>query len=41
LLDVEILLGRVGLEEGIKSQAEWVLEEEVASNPVGGEPELS
>ena len=40
MLDVEILLVRVGLEEAIESQAEWGLEEEVASSPVGG-PELS
>jgi UDP-glucose 4-epimerase len=27
---------RVSLEEGIKAQAEWVLEEGLASSPVGG-----
>jgi UDP-glucuronate 4-epimerase len=31
---------RVGLEEGIKAQVEWVLEEEIASSPVSGGPDL-
>ena len=48
---MEVLLVRVGLEEGLKAQAEWVLEEwvleewvleaAVAFSPVGGGPELS
>jgi hypothetical protein len=41
LLDVEVLLVRVGLEEGIKAQAKWGLEATSASSPVCGGPELS
>ena len=41
MLDVEVLLVRVGLEEGIKAQIKWVLEAAVASSPVCGGPELS
>jgi hypothetical protein len=41
LLDVEVLLVREEFEERIKAQAEWVLEEEAASSPVGDGPELS
>ena len=41
MFDVVVLLVSVGLEEGIKPQAEWLLEEEVASRPIGDGPELS
>jgi hypothetical protein len=41
LLDVEVLSVRVGLEQRIKAQVEWVLEEGVASSPVSMGPDLS
>jgi hypothetical protein len=41
LLDVEVLLVRVGLEEGIEALGEWVQEGEVASGPISSGSDLS
>ena len=41
MLDLEVLLVRVGLEKGINAQAQWMPEKEVTTNPVGGELDLS